>query len=113
MRAQCGSVWLSVWFCAAAALSIFAQTGNQAKLLSIGRFEAAPVIDGKLDEPVWREAAALRDFRQTQPGDNTAPSYPTLSYNGYSSFTNQFERGLRRNQRTFFIKMSYLIRRGL
>jgi hypothetical protein len=36
-----------------------------------------------------------------------------LNYNGYSPFTNQFERGLRRNQRTFFIKMSYLLRRGL
>jgi hypothetical protein len=36
-----------------------------------------------------------------------------FNYNGYSPFTDQFERGLRRNQRTFFVKMSYLLRRGL
>jgi predicted porin len=36
-----------------------------------------------------------------------------LNYNGYSPFTNQFERGLQRNNRTFFIKLSYLFRRGL
>ena len=35
-----------------------------------------------------------------------------LNRNGYSPFTNQFEPGFRRNGRTFFIKMSYLIRRS-
>ncbi|MGH9936680.1 MAG: DUF5916 domain-containing protein [Blastocatellia bacterium] len=83
MRAQCGGAWLSVWLCAAAAFSSFAQTGNQARPVSIGRFESAPTIDGKLDEPAWREAAALRGFHQTQPGDNTAPSYPTTILLGY------------------------------
>ncbi|HEX5082391.1 MAG TPA: carbohydrate binding family 9 domain-containing protein, partial [Blastocatellia bacterium] len=83
MRAQCGSVWLSACFSAAAALSTLARPGDQAKLLSVRRFETAPVIDGRLDEPVWREAAALRDFRQTQPGDNAPPSYPTTIMLGY------------------------------
>src|SRR5262245_11745624 len=83
MRAQRSSVWLSVWLCATAAFSSSAQTGAQAQPVSIRRFEVAPVIDGKLDEPVWREAAALRDFHQTQPGDNTAPSYPTTILLGY------------------------------
>jgi hypothetical protein len=36
-----------------------------------------------------------------------------LNYNGYSPFTTRFEPGFHRNQRTFFIKMSYLFRRGL
>jgi Domain of unknown function (DUF5916)/Carbohydrate family 9 binding domain-like len=36
-----------------------------------------------------------------------------LTRNGYSPFTGQLEPGFRRNGRTFFIKMSYLIRRGL
>jgi hypothetical protein len=36
-----------------------------------------------------------------------------LNYNGYSSFTGDREPGFRRNNRTFFIKMSYLIRRSL
>ncbi|HEX7333069.1 MAG TPA: DUF5916 domain-containing protein [Pyrinomonadaceae bacterium] len=34
-----------------------------------------------------------------------------LNYNGFSPFTGHFEPGFRRNGRTFFIKMSYLIRR--
>src|SRR5262245_52227103 len=86
MRAQCGSVWPSVWLCAAALFSFAqagAQTGNLARTVSVGRFEAAPTIDGKLDELEWREAAALREFHQTQPGDNTAPSYPTTILLGY------------------------------
>jgi hypothetical protein len=36
-----------------------------------------------------------------------------LNYNGHNPFTNRFERGLERNNRTFFIKMSYLFRRTL
>ncbi len=35
-----------------------------------------------------------------------------LTRNGHSPFTGQFEPGFRRNGRTFFIKMSYLIRRS-
>jgi hypothetical protein len=36
-----------------------------------------------------------------------------MNRNGYNPFTDQFERGFRRNSRNFFIKMSYLFRRGL
>ncbi|MBC7930938.1 MAG: TonB-dependent receptor, partial [Rubrivivax sp.] len=36
-----------------------------------------------------------------------------LSLNGFSPFTGRPEGGLRRNGRTFFVKMSYLWRRGL
>jgi hypothetical protein len=86
MRVLCG-VAASAWLCAAAAFSSFTQTvaptGDRARLVSIRRFEVSPTIDGKLDEPAWREAAALRDFHQTQPGDNTAPSYPTTVMLGY------------------------------
>ncbi|MEO7540249.1 MAG: hypothetical protein ABIV21_09485, partial [Pyrinomonadaceae bacterium] len=35
----------------------------------IPKFEAAPVIDGKLDDAAWRNAAIFGDFIQTQPGD--------------------------------------------
>jgi hypothetical protein len=34
------------------------------------------------------------------------------NYNGYGPFTGRLEPGFRRNGRTFFIKMSYLIRRS-
>src|SRR5215213_5658117 len=36
-----------------------------------------------------------------------------MNRNGFSPFTDQYEPGFRRNGRTFFIKMSYLFRRGL
>ncbi|MDH3529529.1 MAG: carbohydrate binding family 9 domain-containing protein, partial [Acidobacteriota bacterium] len=38
------------------------------------------VIDGNLDEPVWASAAKFKDFYQTSPGDNIAPSKPTEAY---------------------------------
>src|SRR3982750_2815378 len=35
------------------------------------------VIDGKPDEEMWKTAAVFKDFYQTSPGDNIAPSKPT------------------------------------
>ncbi|HMJ08992.1 MAG TPA: DUF5916 domain-containing protein [Pyrinomonadaceae bacterium] len=35
------------------------------------------VIDGKPDEEAWKDAAVFKDFYQTAPGDNVAPSKPT------------------------------------
>jgi len=37
-------------------------------------------IDGKLDEEAWKTAAVFKDFYQTAPGDNIAPSRPTEAY---------------------------------
>lgn len=37
----------------------------------------ALVIDGKIDEEAWKQAAVFKDFYQTSPGDNIAPSKPT------------------------------------
>ncbi|MEJ7623153.1 MAG: carbohydrate binding family 9 domain-containing protein [Pyrinomonadaceae bacterium] len=42
----------------------------------VPRLETAPVIDGVLDDPVWRSAALFGDFIQTNPGDNVAPKEP-------------------------------------
>ncbi|HVG28590.1 MAG TPA: DUF5916 domain-containing protein [Pyrinomonadaceae bacterium] len=49
------------------------------------RFDKAPVIDGKLDDEVWKRAAVFKDFYQTEPGDNIAPSRPTEAFIGYDS----------------------------
>jgi hypothetical protein len=43
----------------------------------IPKVEKPPVIDGQLDDAVWRNAAIFGDFLQNQPGDNTPPSHPT------------------------------------
>ncbi len=52
---------------------------------AVPRFEAAPIIDGQLDDDVWRTAAVFKDFYQTDPGDNIAPSRPTEVLLGYDS----------------------------
>jgi hypothetical protein len=49
------------------------------------RFDKSPVIDGKLDDEIWKQAALLRDFYQIQPGDNIAPSKPTEVMLGYDA----------------------------
>jgi hypothetical protein len=38
------------------------------------------VIDGKLDEEAWKNAAVFKDFYNTGPGYNTEPSKPTVAY---------------------------------
>ncbi|MGH9945901.1 MAG: DUF5916 domain-containing protein [Pyrinomonadaceae bacterium] len=38
------------------------------------------VINGKPDEEAWKNAAVFKDFYQTSPGDNIAPSKPTEVY---------------------------------
>ncbi len=49
------------------------------------KFDKAPVIDGKLDDEIWKQATVLKDFYQVQPGDNIAPSKPTEVMLGYDS----------------------------
>jgi Carbohydrate family 9 binding domain-like/Domain of unknown function (DUF5916) len=51
----------------------------------IPRFESAPVIDGQLNDAVWRSAAVFGEFLQTQPGDNVAPTHPTETLMGYDA----------------------------
>lgn len=51
----------------------------------IPHFETAPVIDGQLNDAVWRGAAVFGEFLQTQPGDNVAPSNQTEVMIGYDS----------------------------
>jgi hypothetical protein len=51
--------------------------------IRIPRFSSSPIIDGKLDEEVWKSAAVFKDFVQIQPGDNIAASKETIAYVGY------------------------------
>ena len=53
--------------------------------VSVPRFDKKPTIDGTLDEEVWKQAAVFKDFFQTHPGDNIAPSKPTIAMMGYDS----------------------------
>ncbi len=45
--------------------------------VTAARFESAPVIDGKLDDPQWRDAAVLGELKQIRPGNGQPVSEPT------------------------------------
>jgi len=56
---------------------------DRSRPVTIPKFDASPVIDGKLDDEVWKKAAVFDNFIQIQPGDNIAPSRETIAYVGY------------------------------
>ncbi|MET0647487.1 MAG: DUF5916 domain-containing protein, partial [Pyrinomonadaceae bacterium] len=58
---------------------------EKAQAVRIARFDKAPVIDGKLDDDIWKTAAVLKDFYQINPGDNIAPSKPTETLIGFDA----------------------------
>jgi uncharacterized protein DUF5916/cellulose/xylan binding protein with CBM9 domain len=60
---------------------------EKTKPVVVPRFDKPPVIDGKLDDEIWKTAAVFKDFYQTNPGDNIAPSKPTEAMIGYDSRT--------------------------
>ena len=66
----------------AAAVSLPPEKAQPVKLV---RFETAPVIDGKLDEAIWKTAVVLKDFYQIQPGDNLIPQNRTEVSLGYDA----------------------------
>ncbi len=45
----------------------------------------APVIDGDLSEPSWRNAAIIEEFYQVEPVEGATPSQPTRAYIMYDS----------------------------
>ena len=51
--------------------------------VGVVKFAAPPVIDGKLDDEVWKTSQILKDFYQTSPGNNIAASKPTEVLIGY------------------------------
>src|SRR5215510_5992498 len=56
-----------------------------AQPVTIPRCDAAPVIDGRLDEECWNAAAKLDSFVQIRPGDNTPPSRNTVVLLAYDA----------------------------
>jgi hypothetical protein len=53
---------------------------EKARPMKIPKTGTPPVIDGKPDEESWKQAAVFKDFYQTNPGNNIAPSKPTEAY---------------------------------
>ena len=56
---------------------------EKAKPVVVPKLAALITIDGKPDEDAWKSAAVFKDFYQTGPGYNTAPSRPTEVYMTY------------------------------
>ena len=54
--------------------------GAARKSVSIARTDARPLIDGKLDDATWAQAAVVDDLFQIRPGDGTPPSERTELY---------------------------------
>ena len=48
-------------------------------------FDKSPVIDGKLDDEVWKSAAVFKDFYQWRPSDSSPASARTEVMAGYDS----------------------------
>lgn len=49
------------------------------------RAEAAPLIDGRDDDAVWREAMVIDDFRGFEPFQDAQPTYRTLAKVAYDA----------------------------
>jgi len=60
-------------------------TTNAPKQFRAVRVDVPPVLDGKLDDPVWSQADVITDFHQTRPGNGTPTSEPTEVYVVYTS----------------------------
>lgn len=56
---------------------------DKKRAIVIPKAASAPTIDGRVDEEIWKAAAVFKDFYQTSPGYNTAPSRPTEVYMAY------------------------------
>lgn len=73
-------------FIACLSLETVAQTlGNtDRKQIDIPRTTLSPVIDGVLDDEIWKQAAVITDLHQMLPVDHGEPSQQSIFYVAYS-----------------------------
>jgi hypothetical protein len=62
---------------AAPSVAVYTVNGER-KSFEIYRTQTAPVIDGRLDDDAWKNAAVVDDFHQTSPSDGAAPTEVTI-----------------------------------
>lgn len=81
----------SFWLLVACSNSIHAQpaqmepSAKASRTVQVPVFDQSPVIDGSLEDTIWKKALVLKDFYQIQPRDNTPPSKPTTILLGYDT----------------------------
>jgi hypothetical protein len=54
--------------------------------INVPKITTAINVDGRPDEDAWKTAAVFKDFYQTNPGNNIAPSKPTEAYMLYDEY---------------------------
>jgi len=62
---------------AAPSAAVYTVNGER-KSFEIYRTTSAPVIDGRLDDDVWKNASVIDDFQQTSPLDGALPTESTI-----------------------------------
>jgi len=62
---------------AAPSVAVYTVNGER-KSFEIYRTTSAPVIDGRLDDDVWKNASVVDDFQQTSPLDGAPPTESTI-----------------------------------
>jgi len=58
-------------------VAVYTVNGER-KSFEIHRAQSAPVIDGRLDDDVWKNASVVDDFQQTSPLDGAVPTELTI-----------------------------------
>jgi hypothetical protein len=58
-------------------VAVYTVNGER-KSFEIHRAQSAPVIDGHLDDDVWKNASVVDDFQQTSPLDGAVPTESTV-----------------------------------
>ena len=56
---------------------------SETKLVDVHKTSLVPVLDGVLDDPIWREATVITDFHQVQPVDHGEPTEVSEFYIAY------------------------------
>ena len=64
------------------AIAAYVQNGER-KSFNISRTDTAPVIDGRLDDDVWKHATSIDDFHMTSPTDGATPTESTIVWVTY------------------------------
>ncbi len=74
--------WIKFVFIFAFSFFLFS---SEVPSLKIPRLDGKIKIDGELNEPVWSKAAVIKNLRQREPKENSAPSEKTEVYIFYNS----------------------------
>ncbi len=83
-RTLCGSIGFAFALASTAPLKA-APAPAAGPPLAVTRLTGKIVVDGRLDEAAWQQAAVLDTFHETYPADNAEPKVKTVVYLTYDS----------------------------